>query len=319
MKNPAHSPLLLCLISLMLAMMNGCAPSAKSPTVAVGKLVRWADFPSEQVISRTIDIWLPEGYDASQRYPVLYMHDGQMLFDASTTWNGQEWKVDETLGALIAQGQVPPCIVVGVWNAGEQRYTDYFPRKVFEAIPEDFLARMRDEAEAQNRGVVELESIASDAYLRFLVEELKPAVDAAFSTRPEREHTFIAGSSMGGLISMYAICEYPEVFGAAACLSTHWIGVWDDLDNPIPETFAAYLKEHLPEPGEHRFYFDHGTETLDQWYGRGQALVDAVMVEAGYGASDWKTLVFEGTDHSENAWAERFHIPLEFLLAPRQD
>jgi enterochelin esterase-like enzyme len=144
-------------------------------------------------------------------------------------------------------------------------------------------------------------------------------VDSAFSTRPEREHTFIAGSSMGGLISMYAICEYPEVFGAAACLSTHWIGVWDDLDNPIPETFAAYLKEHLPEPGEHRFYFDHGTETLDQWYGRGQALVDIVMEEAGYGASDWKTLVFEGTDHSENAWAERLQIPLQFLLAPRQD
>jgi enterochelin esterase-like enzyme len=284
------------------------------PDLAGGSLVRWAEFGTGEVARRNIDIWLPDGYTPERRYPVLYMHDGQMLFDGRTTWNGQEWKVDETMGRLIESGRVPPAIVVGIWNSGAGRYTDYFPRRVFETIPEGFLARLREQAVAQGRGAVEIAHLRSDAYLRFLVEELKPAIDAAFATLPDRAHTFVAGSSMGGLISLYAICEYPEVFGGAACLSTHWIGVWDDLDNPIPEAFAAYLRDHLPEPGAHRFYFDHGTETLDRWYARGQALVDAVMAESGYTDDDWRTRVFEGTDHSEQAWSERLHVPLEFLL-----
>jgi len=293
---------------------NAADPEFPVPTVCSGHVERWTDFVSDFISPRIIDVWLPEGYDESQQYPVIYMHDGQMLFDAVHTWNHQEWKVDETLQSLILKGTVPPCIVVGVWNSGEGRYTDYFPKAVFATIPDAFLETMKARAIENQQNPINLDDIDSDGYLKFLTHELKPAIDARYSTYRDRDHTFVAGSSMGGLISLYAICEYPEVFGGAACLSTHWIGVWDDVNNPIPELFASYLQNHLPDPDHHKIYFDHGTETLDGHYARSQRLIDAVMEKGGYNASNWKTLVFQGRDHSELAWADRLAIPLEFLM-----
>lgn len=286
------------------------------PTVCSGHIERLSDFASAHVSNRNVDVWLPEGYDGTERYPVIYMHDGQMLFDASHTWNQQEWKVDEVLDGLIRDGSIPPCIVVGVWNSGAGRYTDYFPSKVFAAIPQDFLEKMNAHAIQNKQTPVALEAIDSDGYLKFLVEELKPAIDARYATLTDPSHTFIAGSSMGGLISMYAICEYPEVFGGAACISSHWIGVWDDVDNPIPGLFASYLESHLPSPEQHRLYFDHGTEALDSQYARSQKLIDAVLLAGGYDSDHWITTVYQGQDHSENAWASRLADPIRFLLSP---
>jgi enterochelin esterase-like enzyme len=122
------------------------------------------------------------------------------------------------------------------------------------------------------------------------------------------------GSSMGGLISIYAISEYPDVFGGAACLSTHWPGIFSLHDNPIPEAFYAYLDEHLPNPKTHKIYFDFGTETLDAMYAPLQAKVDTIMRDKGYSAANWKTMRFEGAAHTESAWQNRLHIPLQFLF-----
>ncbi|MEO0625387.1 MAG: alpha/beta hydrolase-fold protein, partial [Bacteroidota bacterium] len=127
------------------------------------------------------------------------------------------------------------------------------------------------------------------------------------------EQTFIAGSSMGGLISMYAICEYPEVFSRAACLSTHWIGTFDTLNNPIPDAFANYLTDNLPSPENHKIYFDFGTETLDAFYEPYQIIADSIMVSRGYDEQNWTTQKFEGENHSERAWHKRLHIPVSFL------
>ena len=129
-----------------------------------------------------------------------------------------------------------------------------------------------------------------------------------------KKHTFIAGSSMGGLISLYAICEYPKVFGGAACLSTHWPGVFYTDKNPIPEQFFKYLKKKLPNPNNHKIYFDFGTATLDAMYEPYQIEVDKIMKQKGYTSKSWITKKFEGEDHSEVAWAKRLHIPLVFLL-----
>ena len=122
------------------------------------------------------------------------------------------------------------------------------------------------------------------------------------------------GSSKGGLISMYAICEYPEIFGGAICMSTHWPGIFASESNPIPLAFQNYLKANLPNPKTHKIYFDFGTETLDKMYEPYQIKVDEIMKAKKYGKKNWQTLKFEGEDHSEKSWAKRLSIPLAFML-----
>lgn len=157
-------------------------------------------------------------------------------------------------------------------------------------------------------------AISSDDYLKFLVKELKPFIDQTYSTYTDRTHTYVAGSSMGGLISLYALCEYPTVFGGAACLSTHWPGLFSMDNNPVPAAFFSYLKKNLPSPQQHRIYFDHGTETLDAMYASLQLQVDAIMKERGYDSSQWISRSWPGQDHSERSWRSRLDVPLVFLL-----
>ena len=154
----------------------------------------------------------------------------------------------------------------------------------------------------------------SDNYLKFLVSELKPFIDKKYSVYKDKGHTFIAGSSMGGLISMYAICEYPKVYGGAACLSTHWPGIFSVENNPIPEAFVNYMKMHLPNPKNHKIYFDNGDQTLDAMYPPLQNKVDEVMKMKCFSVDNWSTKFFPGQDHSEKSWNSRLEIPFEFLL-----
>ena len=300
-------------------LLQGCMSDKKEtlvPDVSVssGQLYRIENFESEHLPARNVDIWLPDGYNADESYAVLYMHDGQMLFDAATTWNGQEWGADEVLGQLIKSGKIRKTILVSNWST-DDRHAEYFPQKPFESLSESFQDSLINHAKRHGDTPLFSRTILSDQYLKFLVTELKPYIDRHYSTLPDRENTFIAGSSMGGLISWYALCEYPDVFGGAACLSTHWPGSFEAENNPIPAAFANYLDQNLPAPGLHKIYFDYGTETLDAMYEPLQLKVDEVMKQKGYDASNWTTLKFEGEDHSENAWKKRLHLPLEFLLA----
>ena len=250
-----------------------CAHATELPIVASGRIERLADFPSKQIPPRNVDVWLPDGYPKAAPYAVLYMHDGQMLFDATTTWNHQEWKADEIAGELIRSGRARPFIIVGIWNGGAARAVEYFPQKPLQELaPKD-----RDELLATTYGDGQKlfsGPVHSDRYLRFLVTELKPYIDSHFKVSPRREDALLMGSSLGGLISMYALAEYPEVFGAAACLSTHWPGrMGDGPDNPVPATFFRYIETHFPKAGRHRIYFDHGTRTLDESYADRQRVV----------------------------------------------
>jgi hypothetical protein len=113
---------------------------------------------------------------------------------------------------------------------------------------------------------------------------------------------------------MYAICEYPEVFGGAACLSTHWPGIFEMKNNPIPHAFYTYLESHLPNPKKHKIYFDYGTATLDAMYPPLQKEVDRIMKAKGWTSKNWMTREFVGEDHSEKAWRKRLDIPVTFLL-----
>lgn len=278
---------------------------AQNPTVSSGHIERLNNFQSQYVDARNVDIWFPEGYNVNEKYPVLYMHDGQMLFDSSQTWNHQEWKVDETVSSLIEHGTIKPCIVVGIWNNGPKRNFEYFPEKALNYLPDS----ERDTLKKNMKFPMQ-----ADLYLQFLVYELKPYVDRYYSTLTSPENAFVGGSSRGGLISMYAICEYPQFFGGAICISTHWIGGINAPNELISELILKYFKEHLPSKKNHKFYFDHGTKNLDSKYGELQMKVNKILKKAGYRKKNLLSLVFDGKDHSEPDWSERFNMPLTFML-----
>ncbi len=261
-----------------------------------GALLRHPDFPSRHVAPRHVDVWLPPGYDdtPASRHPVLYMHDGKNLFLPELSFTGIDWGVDEAIVTLMQERNFGGAIVVGVWNTAD-RLREYMPQK---PPPR----RWRDRLRWTLGG-----GIQSDAYLRFLVEELKPFIDGAYRTESGPTHTTIMGSSMGGLISLYALSEYPHVFGGAGCLSTHW---------PIcGHEMTADLIRALPSPGSHRLYFDHGTATLDAQYEPYQRRVDELLQARGWApGQDWLTMKFEGAEHNEAAWRARLPMPLRFLL-----
>lgn len=287
---------------------------AQLPHVSAGTIKRIENFQSKFVTPRNVDIWLPEGYSAKNKYAVLYMHDGQMLFDPANTWNRSAWDVDDVLDKLMVENKIKNVIVVGVWNGGATRHADYFPQKPYENLTS--IQRDTITAQLQKMGrTKEIFKPISDNYLEFLVTELKPFIDRNYSTIANRRNTFVAGSSMGGLISLYAICEYPDVFGGAACMSTHWPGIFSVENNLIPDAFCNYLSNHLPNSRTHKIYFDYGDQTLDALYPPLQKKVDEIMRRKEFTAKNWLTKYFPGDDHSEKSWNNRLNIPMLFLLS----
>lgn len=294
---------LLALLALLLT-----APAAAQ---ADGRLVDWEGVTSAHVQPRNVTIWLPPGYDRSnRRYPVIYMHDGQNIFVPGRAYGGEEWGVDEALSRMIAAGQTRGAIVVGVWNTN-LRGREYLPAKWLPLLPPETRTRI----EAFHTGP----SIA-DAYLRFLVEELKPRIDREFRTRPGRRDTAIMGSSMGGLISLYALGEYPHVFGQAAALSIHWplanpAEAAPDEPRAMIDAVGQWLAASRIDPRRNRLYVDVGTETLDAFYGPYADRFRPLMLERGWypGCRGFER-VFTGTAHNEAAWRSRLETPLGFLL-----
>ncbi len=265
-----------------------------------GAIARHADFPSRYIASRHVDVWRPpeDGSGSATRYPVIYMQDGQNLFDPALSFIGVDWGMDEAMTRLIREKRCPGAIIVGIWNS-PLRLREYMPQTpLMSSQGQRVLSRFIEQTGGKP---------LSDGYLKFLVEELKPFVDARYPTLPDPAHTWVMGSSMGGLISLYALIEYPDVFGGAGCLSTHW---------PIGEgTLVDALGAVLPPAGQHRLYFDYGTETLDADYEPWQQRMDEWLRTAGYReGQDWLTRKFEGAEHSERAWRERVDWPLAFLL-----
>ncbi len=256
----------------------------------------YVNFKSDYVASRNIEVMLPPGYikEETKQYDVIYMHDGQNIFDAKTSYAGVAWQVDKAIVKLLEKAEIRPAIIVAIWNS---------PLRMNEYMPAQPLSLVREKADREGWDG----ELLSDNYLKFIVKELKPFIDSTYNASTKREHTFIMGSSMGALISLYALAEYPEVFGGAACISTHWPA--------LNGVFMDYVNSNLPEPGNHKLYFDFGTETLDSLYEPYQLKVDNILTEKGYINEKHRiTLKFEGADHSEESWQERVHIPLMFFL-----
>lgn len=291
------------------------ALSTRAEVPARGRLVEHPQMTSAHVGPRDVTVWLPPGYDDTDRsWPVLYMHDGQNLFDNARAGYGVEWGVDEHVSRLGAGGQIRMPIVVGVHNT-PLRLREYVPADMIRALPADIRT---DLLTLYGGGPL------SDGYLRFLVEELKPFIDHTYRTRPARDNTVIMGSSMGGLISLYALMKHPEVFGSAGCLSTHWPLRIERLDDnrlerwreTVVRTWSDVIARGLPDPAAHRLYFDRGDETLDQFYAFFQSRIDTVVRSTGWGPERFRSLVFPGAEHNEASWNQRLDTPLTFLLPP---
>ena len=291
------------------------------PPPRAGRLVDLGELASANVklLPRSVAVWLPPGYDRerSRRHRVLYMHDGQNLFDSRAAFGGVPWGVDEALAALIGLGEVRPTIVVAVGNTA-QRWYEYAPEAALRALPPD--VRAAADAEDPLAGA----DLAADAYVRFLADELKPQIDQRFRTLTSRADTAIMGSSMGGLASLYALCRRPEIFGGAGCMSTHWpvtriAGVHDNPAAPpmiaLSAAVLGWFDANLPRAGAHRFYFDHGTQGLDRLYAPYQARMDAIGAGKGYVAGkDWLSKAAAGAEHDEAAWNARLPAALGFML-----
>jgi len=252
--------------------------------------VRLDTFHSDVLASdRRVWVYLPPQYEeeanADRRFPVLYMQDGQNVFDGATAFvAGKEWQADETAERLIDEGRIEPLIVVAVDNAGERRVAEYTPS-----------------AHGGQGG-------RADLYLRMLVEEVKPWVDRTWRTRPGREDTGIAGSSLGGLVSLWIGLGRPDVFGRIAALSTStW---WDD-------GFILRCVESLPHKPDTRVWTDVGTREGEEAVSGARRLRDALVTKGWREGADLRYVEAEGARHSEPAWAARFPAVLEFLYPPR--
>lgn len=299
--------------------MDECDQPEGAPALqvaSVGEIDRRYVYSPQMGETITVDVWTPEGYgDDAGRYPVIYMHDGQNLFDASTSWNRQSWEMDSVTGELAGRGEISAPVIVGIHSVAATRTGDLMPEKALGYIKE-----IKGEAV---RKFLDTASVRGDAYAAFIVETLKPMIDSAYRVGAGADSTFVMGSSMGGLMSVYALSEYPEVFGGAGCLSTHWVGTLDG-DPTFSDAMYAYLSDNLPRDGRHRIYFDHGTTSIDSLYGPSEDRMIALAKGLGYADSlsgaevvTLERFVDEGAGHEERYWAARVARPLRFLLGRR--
>ncbi len=310
-----------CLLLLALLLLAPTSAAQSPPPVAVSadRIVTMADFPSRHIDPLTVWVWLPREYDRdrNRRFRVIYMHDGQNLFDKRHAGYGHEWQIDETIDRMSASATLSPAIVVGIASP-TARYATLFPEKLFAYLPPAFQARVRTIDLGAEKGA---EKLMGDAYLRFLVGELKPWVDGQFRTHPDRRHTAVMGSSMGGLMSLYAMGEYPQIFGQAAAVSMHLPLANPDIADAeraaaaqmVADAFAKWIATTRLDPAVHRLYRDHGTATLDAFYPPYAEAFDRMMAARGWHWPQYESRRFTGTAHDETAWAERADIPLLFL------
>lgn len=305
------------LLAMATVLLAGLSLNIPAPIMAQddGRFVDLGPVETQRIAPPKVVLWLPPGYDATkQRYAVVYMHDGQNLFDPKRSNFNKIWAADKSAMRLITAGKVKPFIIVGIDHPGTDRGRQYFPRPMLDYVSPPTRQKLQSQGDDK--------PIIADAYLKFIVHELKPQIDRQYRTKRDRKHTAIAGSSMGGLISLYAISKYPEVFGVAGAVSTHLpLGNpnWSDMEKQdIFSAWQKFVKLDLGMPKGRRIWFDHGTETLDAFYQPYQENLDAALIANGWTKGrDFNSKVYIGAAHEENAWAARLDDIFGWMLQDR--
>lgn len=294
------------------------APAFTEARASAGRKLEYREIAAQGLPPQRLTIWLPPGYDApamrGRRFGVIYMQDGHNLFDLANSNFNKIWAADRAMEQVTRQG-IAPYIIVGIWAPGADRFREYLPRPAYDAAPPALRTRM----DAMARGPV-----VSDRYLGWIVGVLKPWVDSRFRTLADRDHTAAIGSSMGGLMSCYAIVEHPETFGRAACMSSHWPAADPSTvsghDPQAASVWTQYFGAHLGAPDGRRIWMDHGDATLDAYYAPYQQRIDEAFTGAGWRRNvDFRSEVFPGEAHDENAWASRLPEVLRWLLRDPSD
>jgi len=258
-----------------------------------GNIKRHRGFPSKVLGNRRdVLVYLPPGYSrfSRKRYPVLYLHDGQNVFDAATSFAGVEWGVDETAQRLIRQKEIEPLIIVAVANMGEERIHEYAPTAG--------VIEPKDHPKKRSRGLAGI-------YGRFLIEELKPFIDKKYRTKPEAEFTGLGGSSLGGLATLAIGIIFSETFSRLIVMSP---SVWWD------EFSILRLLGFLDQRPRLKIWLDMGTGEPD--WEQVRELRDALIDRHWRLDVDLKYLEVEGAGHNEAAWAARVEPALRFLFPP---
>jgi predicted alpha/beta superfamily hydrolase len=234
---------------------------------------------------RDIIVYLPPTYDgeAASRFSVLYLHDGQNIFDCATAFGGNEWRVDETAQEMIEKGEVAPLIIVGIYNTGEKRIDEYTPT---------FDKKQKAGGKAP-------------AYARFIVEELKPFIDESYRTLGDRAHTGIGGSSLGGLVSIYIALRHTGVFGRVAALSP---SIWWNR-----RSILRWVRALTSSTGQ-KIWIDSGTNEGRPALNNVRDLRELLVEKGWVEGKDLAYLEAEGAGHDEAAWAARFGAVLGFLF-----
>ncbi|MGI8499452.1 MAG: alpha/beta hydrolase [Gemmatimonadaceae bacterium] len=268
-------------------MTDESAPDA-APSVRAPDLRSHPAFHSRFLdADRDIDVYLPPGYDfePERRYPVLYLHDGQNLFDPSKAFGNSEWRVDDTADALIAAGEISPLIIVGIGNGGEHRIHEYTPTR-------DGFRRAGGKASLHGR---------------MLVEELKPFIDVRYRTLTDRSSTGLGGSSLGGLVSLYLGLAYPEVYGKLAVISP---SVW--WDNRFILRRIGVLSGKPPL----RVWLSTGTAEGPGVTEAARRVRDVLLAKGWALGEDLHYLEAEGAPHHEYAWSQLVAPMLRYLYPP---
>ena len=256
-----------------------------------GNIKRHRAFHSEVLGNRRdVLVYLPPGYSrlSRRRYPVLYLHDGQNVFDAATSFAGVEWGVDEAAQRLIGRKLVEPLVIVAVANIGEERIHEY--------APTPGVIEPKDKPKKRSRGLARI-------YGQFLIEELKPYIDRKYRTQREAEFTGLGGSSLGGLATLAMGILFPQAFTRLIVMSPSiW---WDD--------FSVYrLVDMVEEKPPLKIWLDTGT--AEPGWEQARELCNR-LVEKGWSLDvDLSYLEIKGADHSEAAWAMRVEPALRFLF-----
>ena len=272
-----------------------------------GSLRRYEKLQSAFISPRNVDVWLPQDYqsDGSVKYAVLYVHDGQNLFYPEVSFSGTDWGLDELMDSLMRIGIIRKTIVVGIWNT---------PRRLLEYTPENKLTQ-KDSTKTMPLKWDLKHTAMSDAYLQFIFNELKPMIDSQFVTKADMKSTYMMGANLGGLISLNALCKYPDQLKGIAGIAMQWPASFQEKSELEIQQYIDYYLYYLPNPALHKIYFDVDGSMRNAWNMRQQAYIDEHCFANAYNNSkNFMSLVFTDNLKQESEWRKRLAIPIQFLL-----
>ena len=277
----------LILIVLLMGFVSACDKpdeTGQAQDQVTGDVRYHQSVKGEGLRDRDLVVWLPPGYeeDSDTHYPVLYMHDGQNIFNPATSYGGVDWAIDESMDSLIRTGRIAPMIVVGIYNSTD-RTPEYSPG---------------------DKGT---------AYMNFVINVVKPLIDETYRTRPQRQHTLVGGASSGGTISFMLAWDHPEIFSGAICMSPAFkVGPGHDISE---FDFIGYFEATRKAPRDTFFYIDNGGVELDAILQPGIDEMLQSLEHWGYRVGDdWVFIHDPQATHSEAAWANRFPTALILTL-----